>query len=154
MCTVTLLDDFARVSAKQPCPVCNHRDWCLVSREDETNPSKVVCARVESRRRFGQAGWLHVLRDDGKRWDGVHRRTVRLDQAEPRCERFAALVSQYQEAIDPGRLALFAKSLGLTVESLERLGVGSTGEACAFPMTDPDDRVVRIHLRFQGGVKR
>jgi hypothetical protein len=61
---MSLLDDFARVSRSRPCPICNHRDWCLVSRDNEADPSRVICARVESRQRFGRAGWLHALRQN------------------------------------------------------------------------------------------
>lgn len=59
-----ILDTFARVTTRCPCPICGKHGCCLVSRDDPKDPSKVICARVESEVRLGEAGWLHRLRDD------------------------------------------------------------------------------------------
>ena len=61
---MSVLDDFERVSRQHPCPVCGKSDWCLVSRECPGDPVKAVCQRVESGMRWGDAGYLHVLRND------------------------------------------------------------------------------------------
>lgn len=45
---MSLLNDCARVSRSRPCPLCDHKDWCLVSKDSEAEPSHVICARVES----------------------------------------------------------------------------------------------------------
>jgi len=149
---MSLLDEFARVSRSRPCPICQHVDWCLVSRDNEADPSKVICARVESKRRFGQAGWLHVLRDDGKRWDGVRRRKVRL--ASPKVdESLAALAEQFRGNLTQELLAGLASSLKLSFESLRRFHVGWNGSAFSFPMFDPEGRVVGIALRRPDGSK-
>ena len=34
----------------------------------EDSPTAVICARIESPKRCGEGGWLHVLRDDGPTW--------------------------------------------------------------------------------------
>ena len=60
-----LLDDFARVTRRRPCPVCGKPNWCLVSKGSE--PSKAICQRVESAHRWGDAGWLHDLHAHGDR---------------------------------------------------------------------------------------
>ena len=65
-----------RVSRRRPCPVCNKRDWCLFAGRPE-NPTAAICARVESPKRCGEAGWLHVLHDDGPTW-APWRRTIRV----------------------------------------------------------------------------
>lgn len=57
---MSLLDDFTRVSRRLSCPICSHPDWCMVSRDSETSPSLAICQRIESARRFGEAGWLKV----------------------------------------------------------------------------------------------
>ena len=51
-----------RVSKENPCPVCGKHDWCLRSQDD----SAAICQRIEqgSKKRCGDAGWLHVFRDD------------------------------------------------------------------------------------------
>jgi len=149
-----LLNDFDRVSRTQSrtCPVCQHNDWCLVSRDDKVSPSRVICARVESRKRFGEAGWLHLLRDDGKRWNGVRRRTLRLGNAVPD-ESLAVLAEQFRGSLDQKRLASLAWSLGISAESLQRLSIGWNGVAFSFPMLDPEGRVVGIALRRPNGSK-
>jgi hypothetical protein len=58
--------------------------------------------------------------------------------------------------LEPGRLARFARSLGLSVASLAALGVGWSGDylAWTFPMSDPaTGKVVGIRLRRPDGRK-
>lgn len=71
--------DWQRVSRRRPCPVCGKPDWCAYSGPDDS-PTAAICQRVESPKRAGEAGWLHVLRDDGSPRH-PSRRTVRM--AEP-----------------------------------------------------------------------
>jgi hypothetical protein len=49
--------NFLRVNRHNPCPICAKPDWCLIS----TDGKAVICARVESPRVAGSAGWLHPL---------------------------------------------------------------------------------------------
>ena len=49
-----------RVSRSRRCPVCDHADWCLVSRDG----TAAICPRVESSKRIGDSGYLHRLKDD------------------------------------------------------------------------------------------
>jgi len=46
------------------CPLCGKRDWCLISDDDFTNPSAVVCGRTEkgSVRHIENSGYLHQFR--------------------------------------------------------------------------------------------
>jgi Domain of unknown function (DUF3854) len=46
-----------RISPADHCPVCGHRGWCLMS----ADRTRVICPRVESNRRIGEAGWLHFV---------------------------------------------------------------------------------------------
>ena len=52
-------ESMRRVSAAHPCPVCKKPDWCL----DSPNGTAAICARVESGKRCGDAGWLHRRSD-------------------------------------------------------------------------------------------
>ncbi|MFA5389153.1 MAG: DUF3854 domain-containing protein [Candidatus Omnitrophota bacterium] len=45
------------MNKRNPCPVCGKKDWCMISSDGKT----AVCARIESPREFGGAGWLHQL---------------------------------------------------------------------------------------------
>ena len=49
--------EWVRVSRHNPCPVCTKPDWCLASEDG----SVAICARIESEKRAGDAGWLHDL---------------------------------------------------------------------------------------------
>ena len=54
-----------RVSRHRPCPVCCKPDWCLYAGNHQ-DPEVAICARVESPRRCGGAGWLHRLNGDDR----------------------------------------------------------------------------------------
>jgi len=52
---------------RRPCPICGHPGGCMYANVGNC-PTAVICVRMESPRRAGEAGWLHVLRDDGPTW--------------------------------------------------------------------------------------
>ena len=119
-----------RVSRRGPCPVCERPDWCLFAGPDDS-PSAAICARVESDKRAGEGGWLHVLRSDGPTWPGWKRtvrvaaRTLGPEPAEKPAPDFASLAAEAEAAIAPEALRRFAEGLGLSPESLRRLSVVS-----------------------------
>jgi len=55
--TTDVRQKWLRVSREMPCPICGKRDWCLVA----VDGVAVICARVQSVVRKGEAGWLHKL---------------------------------------------------------------------------------------------
>src|SRR5689334_18080294 len=57
--TITLLSNFARVNKRSPCPCCEKHDWCLIGKPGTEFDGAVLCKRIESPHRFGEAGWLH-----------------------------------------------------------------------------------------------
>jgi hypothetical protein len=137
--------NWRRVSKAKPCPICEKPDWCLVAADGNA----AICARVESSKRCGEAGWLHQLRDETL-WRLPRHivRQVRLTSAGPRLD-LASLAAAYQQAVDPVRLDEFARSLGLSVEALAALGIGWSAEnrAWSFPMSDTSGHVLGIRLR-------
>jgi len=54
-------DDWIRVERGMGCPVCGKPDWCLLN----INGRKVICSRVRSTTKVGQAGWIHKVEDNG-----------------------------------------------------------------------------------------
>jgi hypothetical protein len=140
-----------RVSRAHPCPICEKPDWCLVSADG----TAAICARMESSKRCGDAGWLHRLQD--RPWYPT-RRIVRMATPSPAIglrhdlERLAA---QYQAAVDPGRLFQLARSLGLSTQALTALDIGWCCEeqSWAFPMSDARGKVLGIRLRRPNGFK-
>jgi len=139
-----------RVSRETPCAICGKRDWCLVS----SDGAVAICARIESPRRIGDAGWLHRLRaGDGqlRRW--CDRRIPVPTRGRAGLPDFGALARQYVAAVDPAVLAQFARELGVSIESLRRMGIGWTGRAWSFPHTDGNGQVCGIHLRLPSAAK-
>lgn len=148
---MSLLDDYRRLHRHERCVICDHTGWCMTSRDDP--PSKAICARVESGRRWGDAGWVHRLRDDGWRPQGrLRSRTINVGK-EPDGSTFEALALEYGKSLEPESLDQFAKQLGVTAASLERLGVGWTGSCWSFPMRSADGSIRGIRLRRPNGRK-
>lgn len=145
-----------RVSKRRPCPICHKPDWCLFAGRSDS-PTAVICARVESSKRCGEAGWLHVLRDDGPVW-ASWRRTIHLAvktmASQPQRD-FAALADRFHQSVRPDALRGLAVALGVSEKSLLRLHVGWSKEhrAWSFPMTDPTGNVLGIRLRLPDGRK-
>lgn len=136
-----------RVSRANPCPVCGRPDWCLISADGAV----AICARIESPKRCGEAGWLHRLTADPPH---RHRtRTIRLPG--DRVDDFGSLAAKFAEDLDAGRLHQLAVALGLNDYSLVALGTGWAAGygAFSFPMGDASGRVVGIRLRRPNGRK-
>jgi hypothetical protein len=140
---------WVRVRKDRPCPICGKLKWCLLAADE----SAAICARVESGKRAGKAGWLHRLANNGWRPSGV--RTIRLADRQPSRQDLPWLARNYQTAVNPSRLQRLADALGLSVASLKRLGIGwaSDSGAWAFPMTDPAGKLLGIRLRLESARK-
>ena len=121
---MTLLEDFRRVNREHPCPICEKADWCLVARDNSDKPSRVLCARVESEVRFGDAGWLHVSGEDSRKSKApFHRITLRVRSTEKEID-FESLCGRFRAALNRISLEGLAEQLGLSLGSLERLHIG------------------------------
>ena len=142
--------DWRRVSRSKPCPICGKPDWCSVSADGAV----ALCQRVESPKRIGDAGWLHRLTDDPRNY----RRPVRTMRLAPKPTSRAdlpELADRYRAAANSEQLIRLAGNLGLSVDSLERLGAGWAADhrAWSFPMTDTAGQVRGIRLRRSDGFK-
>jgi hypothetical protein len=144
---MSLLDDFIRVSQNRRCPICDHADWCLVRRGDP--PASVICSRVESPTRWGEAGWIHRLTNEAPRVRPIRHIITILKPS----EEMARIARAYQEAVVPGVMERFARSLGVSAMNLQRLGIGWTGRCWAFPMQGRDGAICGIRIRASSGKK-
>ncbi|MBI2481514.1 MAG: toprim domain-containing protein, partial [Planctomycetia bacterium] len=148
--------NWQRVSKANPCPVCGRPDWCLYAGPDG-NPSAVICTRIESEKRCGDAGWLHRLRDDRDWRPSRTRRVVIHDRAPQDGEHrdFDNLATRFEQAIGVDALEELAGNLCVSGDSLRQLRTGWSAARCAysFPMSDSSGRVVGIRLRLLGGGK-
>ena len=149
---MSLTDSFLRVSRQRLCPLCHRPDWCMVSKDDPENPPLCICSRIESRIRYGDAGWLHVL--DAKRNHRPHQqREVRID-----CRKVEDHGSEARRYFEAGlqRLPVLADELGVSVEALRRLLVGwNEQERCwTFPLFNAGGICIGINRRSPDGSKR
>jgi hypothetical protein len=141
---------WVRVSRRQPCPVCQKPDWCLL-RSDGT---AAICARVESDRRAGDAGWLHLLVEQHarpcrpERLAAIYCSSNRVD--------WQGLSVRCVESLTADRLHALAQTLGVGVDGLRRLRVGwlDSQRCWTFPMCDSMGRIVGVKRRFLNGDKR
>jgi len=134
-----------RVKRGGPCPICDKCDWCLVS----TDGKAAICARIESAKRCGDAGWLHRLCDDRQHSLGRFVRSIRSDSGRATRQDLSQLAITCQATLDPGRLYQLARSLGLSIDSLLKLTIGWSTEhrGWTFPMHNACGQVVGIRLR-------
>ena len=91
---------------------------------------------------------------DHKEW-WRHVRTVRLTpKPTPRAD-LPKLADHYRATVNSDELNRLADNVGLSIDSLQRLGVGWAAEhrAWSFPMTDTTGRVQGIRLRRSDGFK-
>jgi len=151
--------DWRRVTRRRPCPICDKPDWCLYAGDDDL-PDAAICARVESPKRCGEAGWLHVLRRDGPAWPPWRRslrRAVHMATETPHKGNLAVETAAASRWCDehPEAFERFARNLGLSTESLRRLGVGYSPQRLAwlFPMRNAAGDVVGIRLRLPSARK-
>jgi hypothetical protein len=144
-----------RVNQRRPCPICSKPDWCVFS-GPEDSPTAVICARIESPKLCGQSGWLHILDTSGPTWS-PHIRKIEISAARISTSNIDLdkLAEQYRNSVKREALDKLARSLGLTVVSLQRLGVGWSAKhsAWAFPMQDAHGKVIGIRLRLYSGKK-
>lgn len=164
---MALLNKFRRVSKRQPCPVCGKPDWYLISTDDTASPSRVICARVESPLRWGDAGWLHQLREDGGSGLRRFRRALKASSPGAGMVDVGILADRFTRALSAPLLGSLCSRLGLNPEGLAQLGLGwasaivlsEAGTRCqsegvrSFPMRNAAGRVVGIRLRTRVGFK-
>jgi hypothetical protein len=131
-----------RVQRGHPCPICGRCDWCGIG------DGIAICMRQASDRPTRNGGWIHRL--DGRRIELPPVRPIA-----PMRHDLAILAEDYRTAVNPARLRWLARELGVSVESLERLGIGWAYDsgAWSFPMRDAGGRIVGIRLRLPNGRK-
>lgn len=153
----TRRDDWQRVSAQHPCPICDHPDNCTIA----TDGSRVWCGRIAEGSVAGPNNggqYLHRLTDD------AHARPRRITPPKPKPaqsadstdwgKRAAELAAGEHAETKRGELA---DVLGVSAAALEALGVGWSDRGdgyWTFPERDGAGQVVGINRRFAEGAKK
>ena len=146
-----------RVSKRNPCPVCQKPDWCLVA-EDK---SAAICQRIQegSVKQCGDAGWLHTLTDrhnghDRHRSAARDRHVMKIGAiGKAQSADYGQLAQQYRQQITDDRLKVLSQLLSVSQESLRRLHVGWDGKAYTFGMSNDFGKIIGIRRRFPNGQK-
>lgn len=160
---MSLLLHFVRVSRRLPCPVCERADWCLLDRSNPEDPERVLCKRVESSTAWGDAGWLHLMRN-GHRVPRPRTRTITLAPARNR-----AMERVHRQALSLASDAIYdsvAEHIGVEPDALRQLEMGALTSSdlfeygilrkqsvVTFPMKGADGAVLGVRLRSHEGSK-
>lgn len=140
-----------RVTKRKHCPVCQKPDWCLISEDG----SAAICTRIEegSVKRCGDAGWLHILRDDKHLKARTYSWRICDGASDTEEKDFRQWADKYQQQLTDDNLNKLSVSLGVSETSLRRLHVGWDGQAFTFPMQDDNGKILGIRRRFPSGSK-
>ncbi len=135
--------DGRRVTRSCRCPVCGKDGWCIV----DAARGAAICARVESKRRVGDAGWMHC--------DRALPTVLSFDKPRaPLAEMQGSGAMQARFLVQGAdRLPLLALSLGLSLVGLRRLATGWNGSAWTFPMLSHRREIVGFRTRTEQGDK-
>jgi len=146
-----------RVSRGEPCPICQHTDWCMVSNDGAV----CICQRVESDKPTkNSGGWVHRLRDEGNELEGgrwkVEQRNFRSSSVQPSTSDLQPSIAQYFARLPTTwhnaqeRLcARLEKDLGLPKDVLVALDWrwDAAARAVAIPMRTAWGEVTGIRYR-------
>lgn len=135
------MSNWLRVNKKRRCPICDHADWCGVSKDG----TAVVCMRVQSDHGTRNDGWLHLLSDPIPVIPSPKPTEVAPD--------LMGLWQRWQKETDFHFLDGFAMTLGVDSEALQAIGCAWNGQAWAFPMKDAQKDLIGIRLRGSDGRK-
>ncbi len=141
------LPKMVRVNAGRPCPVCKKAAWCLVCPTGKS----AICSRVESRKKCGEAGWLHRLDEPIPSFTPPPKREVaRGDWYKTACELAERLPAAKREEL--------AVSLGLPPDALGCLTLLGLHEdrgvvSVVFPERDGSGQVIGLNRRLPDGRK-
>lgn len=137
-------EGWKQVTKSKPCPVCSKPDWCCFAPEGNA----VMCMRVESSKQLSNGGFLH------RTGESLGNAAYRMET--PRfttTTQWEKLQETYRNNLN-GQLAVTAKELGVSEESLGALGIGWDGEAATFPMRNAAGQIVGIRRRWSNGKKK
>lgn len=137
-------DIWPHASPESLCPICGKPDWCTFG------DRAVLCRRVESNQPAAKGGWYHFYSET------EYRPPTNLPKRPTPTRIFpAAMMESWLSKTSQRGKVVFAAILGVTTDSLTRLGVAWASEyrAWAFPMMDESETTIGIRLRNAEGFK-
>lgn len=144
--------NWIRATKRRPCRVCGKPDWCCETRDGEVR----LCMRTPSPRPCKSGGWFHfeaVTTMPVPRPESGTGSADRLTQAvcAEMHDRFRTLWHE-----SPGRANLLADVWGVSLATLDAMGIGidPNSDAFTFPMRDAYGGIVGFRTREKDGRKR
>lgn len=142
-----MVNQWIRVSTKEPCPICGKPDFCGVS----ADRTVAVCMRTQSDRETKNGGWLHRIRD---RPPMPTRPLPPPDDSRLAPAIDARAIWQDYRAGNVQATGDAAALLGLPPWTAWEMGAGIDPQGnLAFPMRDGNLHVTGIRLRNARGEK-
>lgn len=142
-----------RVKKHKRCPVCGKPDWCLYSDDGRA----AICARISegSVKRCGDAGWLHIFQSNEKLKYYAQNTILAVESSSGNSSAvaFSKLAGLFQKRLTDSLLQRLSSSIGVSAESLKRLGTGFDGRTYTFPMFNENRKIIGIRRRFLNGKK-
>lgn len=135
--------------AKKKCPVCGKSNWCLISPDGKAG----ICQRVESRKKCGEAGWLHRFDEPLPEFIAPPKEPVKRSEWYGPAQKYASQITRDQKAA-------LCRSLGLPEDALNCLPllgsfIGPDGlPVYTFPEQDGAGSTIGINRRFPDGAKK
>ena len=145
--------EFTRVSHKNPCPICNHKDYC------EIGDRAILCQRIESEKPNGRpaGGWFHFFGDKAPVMSPSARKTRYTEPLKEPEKLLKQLTGKNSEK----SVCALARELKVEFNSLMELGcVALEGWSennylnFAFPMLDDAGKIIGIRTRDWAGNKK
>lgn len=138
--------EWKRVTKKHPCPICGKPDWCCYTADGRV----VLCMRTPNDHpsRGDAGGWVYK---QDRASCAVAPSTLYAERDDEHIPKNSvdSLLAEWQKNTTGIGLSAFARDLGVTRASLERLGcVWCAGQSCwAFPMRNAKGEPIGIRLR-------
>ena len=140
--------EWRRVTTSRRCPVCGKPDWCLVAQDN----TAAICPRTPAEKYIDGSGYLHVLIETEAPLNPQKKPPAQLPEHNTI---MSMLDAKYRQSLGANGLVALTRDLGVTEESLKKLGIGwsETKGAFSFPMLRKGNRVLGIRFRCMNGKK-
>lgn len=145
------MSDWQRVSSKDRCLQCKKGDWCTYFIDDKGLVWS-CCMRTQSSMAMRNGGWLH--RPDGA-VGGLAMPIQRPQKPIVKPLAFGSMITKWHSHTTDLMRQRFADSIGVSQDSLNRMGAvfSNDDNAWAFPMRDENSVLIGIRFRNESGSK-
>ncbi len=144
-------DKWIRVGRKLRCPLCGRPDWCSLA----INGTAVLCQRVESGRRIGDAGWLHRIEDHRVLPISIRNQISTVSPVRRDVD-WTGFNKQLVLSLDDSNASRLSEHIRISKATLRLMewGWSQRQSTWTVPMRSADGRIIGIRTRARSGEKR